>query len=122
MSIISGPNFDYTYYITVTGVVGSLVNFLAVFLYQKFLSGWRYRKVLILMKVTCCLASVIDLIIFKRWNIAIGIPDKIFFLFGNTIFENLVIIMLAIPISSINAKIAPPGMESAVFGEPISSV
>ena len=42
MAIISGPNFDYTYYVTVTGVVGSIVNFLAVFLYQKFLSGWRY--------------------------------------------------------------------------------
>lgn len=55
-----------------------------------------------------------------RWNIAIGIPDKIFFLFGNAIFDNLVTIMLAIPMSSINAKIAPPGMESAVFGESIS--
>jgi hypothetical protein len=75
--------------------------------------------VLILLKVTCCLANIIDLIIIKRWNIAIGIPDKIFFLFGNTIFENLVSIMLAIPISSIHAKIAPPGMESAVFGESI---
>ncbi len=74
---------------------------------------------LILTKVTCCLASIIDLIIIMRWNIAIGIPDKIFFLFGNTIFENLVSIMLAIPISSIHAKIAPPGMESAVFGESI---
>jgi hypothetical protein len=71
------------------------------------------------MKVTCCLASIIDLIIFMRWNIAIGIPDKIFFLFGNTIFDNLVTIMLAIPMASINAKIAPPGMESAVFGESI---
>ena len=114
-----GPNFDYTYYITVTGIVGSIVNFLAVFLYQNFLSGWRFRQVLILMKVTCCLASIIDLIIFMRWNIAIGIPDKIFFLFGNTIFDNLVTIMLAIPMASINAKIAPPGMESAIFGESI---
>lgn len=71
----------------------------------------------LLTKITCCLASLVDFIIIKRWNIAIGIPDKIFFLFGNTIFENLVTIMLAIPISSIEAKIAPPGMESAVFGE-----
>lgn len=44
-----------------------------------------------------------------------GIPDKIFFLFGNAIFENLVIILQSIPMSAIYAKIAPPGMESAVF-------
>lgn len=28
--ITAGPNFDYTYYITVTGIVGSIVNFFAV--------------------------------------------------------------------------------------------
>lgn len=45
----------------------------------------------------------------------IGIPDKVFFLLGNAIFENLVGILQSIPFSSIYAKISPPGMESAVF-------
>jgi hypothetical protein len=44
-----------------------------------------------------------------------GIPDKVFFLLGNAVFENLVMILNSIPMSSIYAKIAPPGMESAVF-------
>lgn len=114
---MAGPNFDYTFYITVTGVIGSIVNFLGVILYQNFLSGWRFRPALILTLIVGSLASIIDLIIIKRWNIAIGIPDKVFFLFGNTIFENLVIILQSIPMSSIYAKISPPGMESAVFGE-----
>merc|ERR1712110_1246171 len=48
-------------------------------------------------------------------NIATGIPDKVFFLLGNAVFENLVYIMQSIPMSAIYAKIAPPGMESAVF-------
>ena len=113
----TGPNFDYTFYITITGVIGSIVNFIAVILYQSFLSGWRFRPALISTVIVGSLASIIDLIIVKRWNIAIGIPDKVFFLFGNTIFENLVIILQSIPMSSIYAKIAPPGMESAVFGK-----
>ena len=117
VAMTTGPNFDYTYYITVTGVIGSIVNFLGVILYQNFLSGWRFRPALILTLIVGSLASIIDLIIIKRWNIAIGIPDKIFFLFGNAIFENLVIILQSIPMSSIYAKIAPPGMESAVFGK-----
>ena len=88
-----GPNFSYTYYITVTGIVGSVVNFVAVILYQNFLSSWRFRPVLIFTIVIGSLASIIDLIIIMRWNIAIGIPDKVFFLLGSAIFENLVIIL-----------------------------
>jgi len=110
-----GPNFDYTYYITITGIVGSVVNFAGVVLYQNFLSGWRFRSALIFTIVIGALAPMIDLIIVMRWNLKIGIPDKVFFLFGNAIFENLVGILQSIPFSSIFAKIAPPGMESAVF-------
>ena len=63
------------------------------------------------------LATIVDWIIIMRWNVAIGIPDKVFFLLGNATFENLTNILHAIPMSAISAKIAPPGMESAVFGE-----
>jgi hypothetical protein len=50
-----------------------------------------------------------------RWNVKIGIPDKVFFLLGSATFANLVGILQSIPFSSIFAKISPPGMESAVF-------
>lgn len=110
-----GPHFDYTYYITITGIVGSVVNFIGVILYQNFLSGWRFRSALIFTIVIGALAPMVDLIIVMRWNVKIGIPDKVFFLLGNAIFENLVLILQSIPFSSIFAKIAPPGMESAVF-------
>ena len=113
--LITGPNFDYTYYITVTGVGGCIVNFLAVIVYQKFLRGWRYWPVLVLIKLICAFSSIIDLIIVMRWNIAIGIPDEVMFLLTN--LRKLNKGLLAIPMSSIYAKIAPPGMESAVVGK-----
>jgi hypothetical protein len=84
-------------------------------LYQNFLSGWRFRNALIFTIVIGALAPMVDLAIVKRWNVTIGIPDKVFFLLGNAIFENLVGILQSIPFSSIYAKISPPGMESAVF-------
>ena len=93
------------------------MNFFAVILYQNYLSSWRFRPALIFTVIIGSLASIIDVIIIKRYNIAIGIPDKIFFLFGNAVFENLIVILNAIPMSAIYAKISPPGMESAVFGK-----
>lgn len=110
-----GPNFDYTYYITVTGIVGSLMNLFSVVLYQRVFSGWRFRPAIILTLVVGGLASMVDLIIIMRWNIDIGIPDKIFFMFGNTIFGSIIGTLQSIPFSAIYAKICPPGMESAVF-------
>jgi len=95
--------------------VGSVVNFSAVILYEKFLSTWRFRPVLIVTIVIGSLASIVDLIIIMRWNVAIGIPDTVLFLLGNAVFENCVMTLQAIPFSAIFAKMAPPGMESAVF-------
>ena len=94
-----GPNFDYTYYITTTGIVGAIVNFLAVMLYESTLSSWRFRTVLIFTLVVGCLAATVDLAIIMRWNISLGIPDNIFFLLGNAVFENLVGILYDIPLS-----------------------
>eukprot|EP00581_Thalassiosira_minuscula_P005773 CAMPEP_0183743564 /NCGR_PEP_ID=MMETSP0737-20130205/65280_1 /TAXON_ID=385413 /ORGANISM="Thalassiosira miniscula, Strain CCMP1093" /LENGTH=723 /DNA_ID=CAMNT_0025979185 /DNA_START=208 /DNA_END=2380 /DNA_ORIENTATION=- len=110
-----GPQFSYTFYITLTGIVGSVIHLVAVMLYQTFLSSWKYRPALIFSMVVGSLATVVDLIIILRWNVAMGIPDKVFFLLGNATFENLTNILHAIPMSAISAKIAPPGMESAVF-------
>jgi len=113
--LADGPHFNYTYYITITGIVGSVVNFVSVILYQAFMSTWRFRPALIFTIVIGSLAPMVDLVIVMRWNEAIGISDEVFFLLGNAIFENLVVILLAIPMSAIYAKVSPPGMESAVF-------
>ena len=85
----SGPNFDYTFFITVTGIVGSLIHLVAVMLYQTFMSSWRFRPAIIFSMVVGSLATIVDLVIIKRWNVAVGIPDKVFFLLGNATFENL---------------------------------
>jgi hypothetical protein len=65
------------------------------------------------------LASVFDWIVIKRWNIELGIPDKIFFLFGNTIVGTIVNSLQFIPLSAMYAKMSPEGMEAAIVGEMI---
>lgn len=104
-----GPQFSYTFYLTLTGIVGSIIHLIAVMLYQTFMSSWRYRPALVFSMVVGSLATIVDLIIVMRWNVAMGIPDKLFFLLGNATFEQLTNILHAIPMSAISAKIAPPG-------------
>ena len=110
-----GPHFSYTYYITITGIVGSLVNLIAVILYQKYLSSCRFRPALMCTILAGACAPIMDIILIKRWNRALGISDKVFFILGSAIFEHFVTIVVALPMMVIFGKIAPPGMESAVF-------
>merc|ERR1740121_3219657 len=79
------------------------------------MSKWSFRTVLIFTTVVGCCASIIDVIIIMRWNLAWGIPDKVFFLLGNTVLENLITTMWLVASSALCAKLSPPGLEAAVF-------
>ena len=117
--MFTGPNFDYTYYITVNGVVGSFISFLSVILSEFLFSDWKFRPLIMVTIVIGALASVFDWIVIKRWNIELGLPDKIFFLFGNTIVGTIVNSLQFIPLSAMYAKMSPEGMEAAIVGEMI---
>jgi hypothetical protein len=114
---ILGPNFSYTYYISITGVLGSMMCLLTVIVYQSMFSNWKFRSVLIFTLILEILASTVDLVVIKRWNISIGIPDKVFFIFGAAVFENITGTLHYIPSSAIYSKITPPGMEAAGYGK-----
>ena len=115
---ILGPNFSYTYYISITGVLGSIMCLLTVIVYQSLFGNWKFRLVLIFTLILNVLASTVDLVVIKRWNIAIlGIPDKVFFIFGAAVFEHITGTLHYIPSSAIYAKISPPGMEAAGYGK-----
>jgi len=119
---ILGPNFSYSYYISITGVLGSIMCLLTVIVYQSLFSNWKFRLVLIFTLILEILASTVDLVVIKRWNISIGIPDKVFFIFGAAVFENITGTLYYIPSSAIYAKMTPPGMEAAGYGKFINCV
>ena len=93
------------------------MSLLSVIVYQNFFSNWKLRPAIFLTMLIGAFASVFDWIVIKRWNVnLLGIPDKVFFMFGNTIFGTIVRSLQFIPLNSIYAKMAPEGMEAAVFG------
>ena len=110
-----GPHFSYTYYITIAGIVGSIVNLISVVLYQTYLSSCRFRPALMCTILAGAFAPIADIILIKRWNTVLGISDKVFFILGSAIFEHFVTIVVALPMMVIFGKLAPPGMESAMF-------
>ena len=115
LCLVDGPNFDYKYYIMYTGVTSACVGLLAAGIYQLSLSRLKYRKVLIITTCFVGLSGLVDLLIVLRVNTSIGIPDKLFYLVGESVLESFVNMLYWIPTSIVISKVCPLGIESATF-------
>lgn len=67
-----GPHFSFSYYIMLGGILGTLMSFLFVFIYQALFSKWKFRNVLLFTTLLGGVAGVFDVAMVKRWNIVIG--------------------------------------------------
>jgi hypothetical protein len=85
-----GPAFSFTYYITTASVIGSIAGMVGVSLFQIFLSRGTYRAAFCTTLALKLLASLFDLFIVRRDNIAFGIPDKVAFLLGDAIIASII--------------------------------
>jgi hypothetical protein len=110
-----GPHFTFAYYISWAGIVGQLLGLVAVFLYTKFLSKMKFRRVLLLTTVLQALGGFSDLFIILRWNIALGISDKWAYMIGQAVLEPVVDMLNWIPSSALISIFVEKGMEASCF-------
>lgn len=73
-----GPHFSNFFVVTVMGLVAALLGMLGGALYQIFMTGWNYRRVLVVANLANVFFSGLSIVFFKRWNLALGIPDELF--------------------------------------------
>ena len=110
-----GPHFSYEYYITWTGVIGAVMSFLGASIYQFVFGKTRIRSALIITIVLSMVFSFFDVIIAKRWNLVIGIPDKWAYMFGDAICYNLIDMLNYIPLMTLISKICPKKLETTTY-------
>lgn len=110
-----GPAFDYTYYNTYTSIVGAFTGWVGVLIFQNFMSGWTFRTLFWVTTILQCVASASDLIIINRLNIAWGIPDKWFYMFGDAVIGPAVMMFALMPAVVLTSKLVPKGLESTTY-------
>lgn len=110
-----GPNFSYEYYITWTGVIGAIMSFFGAFIYQKIFGQMKIRSALLITTILSILFSCFDLIIVKRWNLVLGIPDKWAYMLGDAICYNLIDMLNYIPLMTLISKICPKNLETTTY-------
>ncbi|EPY25946.1 hypothetical protein AGDE_11618 [Angomonas deanei] len=84
-------------------------------LFASFFSQHKYVWVFVITTVLQMAGSIFDLIIVKRWNIAIGIPDHAMYLMGDSIVYEICFVFSIMPQQILMSRLCPRGTESMSF-------
>eukprot|EP00413_Alexandrium_margalefii_P046782 CAMPEP_0204605798 /NCGR_PEP_ID=MMETSP0661-20131031/58700_1 /ASSEMBLY_ACC=CAM_ASM_000606 /TAXON_ID=109239 /ORGANISM="Alexandrium margalefi, Strain AMGDE01CS-322" /LENGTH=566 /DNA_ID=CAMNT_0051617065 /DNA_START=11 /DNA_END=1711 /DNA_ORIENTATION=+ len=109
-----GPHFSEFFYNTVMGIAGSVCALLGIFFYQRYMSTWRYRSMLILTNLVLSGFAALDILMFARVNVKLGIPDHVLVL-GLSIFESIIAQWQWMPQVVILSYLCPKGMEATMY-------
>eukprot|EP00053_Salpingoeca_punica_P018716 m.184662 g.184662 ORF g.184662 m.184662 type:complete len:708 (-) comp17489_c0_seq6:1685-3808(-) len=110
-----GPHFSYVFYVTWSTVAQNVFSFLGVLLFQNLMSEWQFRTAFWVTCVLRALAGIFDVIIAKRWNEALGIPDHFMYMLGYNMVYQVCSMIDFIPAVILTGKLCPPGMQSTVY-------
>ncbi|KAF4755533.1 hypothetical protein FOZ63_020376 [Perkinsus olseni] len=109
-----GPNFSPVYYTTVLGVVSNAFSIFGVLIYWHYMRRWTFRNLLILANALHITVALLQTFVFLRWNLAVGISDKVFVLGGTSMLE-VTRQWMWMPTLILTSKLCPQGMESTMF-------
>ncbi|KAG5485630.1 hypothetical protein LSCM4_06586 [Leishmania orientalis] len=109
------PNFTYTFYNTVAGVISNVVGMITVTLFNFLFAKHGYRLTFIVTTIMQVMGGMIDIIIVKRWNLYIGIPDHAMYIWGDAVVGELVYMLGFMPQIVLLSRLCPRGSESVVY-------
>jgi len=109
-----GPHFSTFFYNFVMGSGGAFMSVVGLMTYSRFLSHWSYRSVLVAVNCAASFLSLLDIMMFTRFNATIGIPDHVFII-GNGGLETMISEMQWMPQVVMMSYMCPQGMEATMF-------
>lgn len=109
-----GPHFTEFFFNTVLGTVGVVLSLVGIATYQCYFTSWSYRSLLVVANVAISLLSLLDIMLFTRFNLVLGIPDHIFVL-GSSVFVQIIMQWQWMPQVVILSQLCPKGMEATMY-------
>jgi folate/biopterin transporter len=110
-----GPHFSYAYYQTFTVIVGYIAGAVGVALFHKFFSRKSFRFTFWCTALLKVAASVVDIVIVKRWNRQLGLSDHISYMLGDAIVFGMCQMLDFMPAVVLMSRLCPKGMESTMY-------
>lgn len=109
-----GPHFSEFFFNSVMGTAGAIFSLLGIYLYQRCLSKWSYRNLLLFTNGIYAVLSAFDILLFTRYNLVLGIPDATFVL-SSTVLGSVINQWRWMPGVVILSHLCPKGMEAIMY-------
>lgn len=109
-----GPHFSVQFFTTVLGLVTSCFSLLGLITYNKYMKDWNYRTLLMVSNLLISVLSFLDIIMFTRMNVKLGIPDTVFVL-GSSVSGTIITQWQWMPGVVLLSQMCPKGMEATMY-------
>lgn len=110
-----GPAFDPRFFLAWTAMIGSVAGLAGIALFQTFLSRTWIRRAFWTTTVLQVAAAGVDIAMVLRWNRRLGISDRLFYILGNSMLQEVVFLLDWMPSVVLISKLCPPGVEATVY-------
>jgi hypothetical protein len=109
-----GPHFSAWFFTTGLGLTSAVMSFVGLATYNKYMKNWTYRNLLQFCSIAITLLSFLDVVMFTRLNIWLGIPDVAFVL-GSSVSTIVIRQWQWMPGVVVMSQLCPTGMEATMF-------
>jgi len=110
----NGPHFTRQFYVSVMGAIGIVISMLGVLIYTTFMYNWTYRRMFLVTSVLYIVACIPNVLLFKRLNLAIGVPDTVFVL-GSEVIQVVVGQLNSMPFGVMMLALCPPSIAATLY-------
>ena len=109
-----GPHFSVWFYTTGLGLAASGFGIMGLWIYNHFMTHWRFRNLLLTSNLLWSLVSAVSVLVFMRKNVEWGVPDDVFVL-GGTVLQNVFARWAYVPGGLLLCQVCPAGLEATMF-------
>jgi hypothetical protein len=109
-----GPHFSVWFFTTTLGLVSAIMSLVGLVTYNRYMKEWTYRSMLLFCNTVVTLLSLLDVLMYTRLNIWLGIPDVMFVL-GSSVSTIVIRQWQWMPGMVVLSQLCPAGMEATMF-------
>jgi MFS family permease len=109
----TNPNFDYTFYVTYTLLLGSVFGLVGVAAFR-LVEHWPIKTLFASLALVRVLLAGAEVVLAARWNVGY-VDDKTFFVFGEAILQPAVSMMFFMPVVILTSKLVRRDMEALTY-------
>lgn len=110
----NGPHFSKIFFASALGIYVGLLSLIGMYIYSQYMRTWRFQRLFLFANSLVCCVHVTGMLVYTRWNLAVGIPDTVFVISTWGMWA-IVHMWMWLPGSVLLSQLCPKGVEATMY-------